>query len=325
MGFTETSPADVRKNIVIDGDRMKSRVNGREVTYGHFETVSLSELRTSLADLIEERGQIRVSEVVAGVQELHCDPKNAGSLFQVASQFNTLEMISPSVVPEEGVGIYENDNTQGPACAIAAGAGTIFRNYFAPVNGAIGQSTENQIDCLMDLGKALGNTNQGLWAMRNGYLQPSKQGLQKIATQIGSMSEQDKDVLRGHLSVGIQRNTQVTMGDCQHTVSQVYGSALPVAYFPHTDDLWAPFAKLVLEASYEATLCAAVLNRMVTKQNRVFLTLLGGGAFGNRADWILAALERTLIMFKHRDLDVSIVSYMSTNRGVKDLVDRYRG
>ncbi len=50
-------------------------------------------------------------------------------MFQVASQFNLLEMISPNVTPDDGIGIYENDPTQGPACAIACGAGTIYRNY----------------------------------------------------------------------------------------------------------------------------------------------------------------------------------------------------
>jgi hypothetical protein len=37
--------------------------------------------------------------------------------------------------PEQGVGRYENDFTQGPACAVSAGAGTIYRNYWVPVNG----------------------------------------------------------------------------------------------------------------------------------------------------------------------------------------------
>ena len=51
------------------------------------------------------------------VQDLHGDLNNAGALFQVASQFNLLEMVSPEVSPEHGVGIYENDFTRkAPAC-----------------------------------------------------------------------------------------------------------------------------------------------------------------------------------------------------------------
>lgn len=44
--------------------------------------------------------------------------------------------------------------TQGPAYAIAAGAGTIYRNYLAVVNGQVGQSADTQIDCLADIGAA---------------------------------------------------------------------------------------------------------------------------------------------------------------------------
>ena len=39
------------------------------------------------------------------------------------------------MTPEHGVTRYQHDRTQGPACAIAAGAATIYRNYFAPVGG----------------------------------------------------------------------------------------------------------------------------------------------------------------------------------------------
>jgi hypothetical protein len=43
-------------------------------------------------------------------------------------------------------------------------------------------------------------------------------------------------------------------------VSQALCSALPVAYGDLPARHWRPFAKLVLEAAYEATLLAGVLN-----------------------------------------------------------------
>ena len=69
---------------------------------------------------------------------MHQDPQYAGALFQVASQFNLLEMTSPDVTPEDGVTRYAYDRTQGPACAIAAGAATLYRNYFVPNGGSEG-------------------------------------------------------------------------------------------------------------------------------------------------------------------------------------------
>jgi hypothetical protein len=70
----------------------------------------------------------------------------------VASQFNALEMTGPRVTPENGVTRYKHGHTQGPACAIAAGAATIYRNYFAPVADGIGQTADRQFDGLADIG-----------------------------------------------------------------------------------------------------------------------------------------------------------------------------
>jgi hypothetical protein len=50
-------------------------------------------------------------------------------LNSLASQFNLLEMTGPSVTPEDGVTRYKDDPTQGPACAIAAGAATILHRH----------------------------------------------------------------------------------------------------------------------------------------------------------------------------------------------------
>jgi len=322
-GFRELSPEQVRENIILDGDVLKSCVNGRVMTCGRLETPSLSELRERALSSGYRVGMLSVREVVANVQHLHVDQSNAGSLFQVASQFNLLEMVSPNVAPERGVGVYEHDHTQGPACAIAAGSGTIYRNYFAIVNGQAGQSTSNQIDCLADIGEALGNFKNRLWEMKNGYALVSHSGLSAISNRLLASNEDELDELRKLLRIGIQWNTQVTLGDSTHTVSQAYCSALPVAYLNHDAHLWEQFAKLILESSYEATLCAAILNSRSTGNQRVFLTLLGGGAFGNAARWIIEGIQRALNLYRHFALDVAIVSFGSSKRCVQQLVDRY--
>jgi hypothetical protein len=318
-GFSEEFPQQVRENITVDGQKLISHVNGKVFVYGRLETPSLAELRERVRASGPKSGKISVREVVANVQHLHTDVSNAGSLFQVASQFNLLEMVSPNYTPEDGVGIYENDRTQGPACAIAAGAGTIYRNYFASVNGQTGQSAINQIDCLADIGAALGNTNGRLWEMRNGYALASESGLVEIAERLQASSESELDQLRKLLRIGIQWNTQVTLDDSRHTVSQAYCSALPVAYSRHPSQLWAPFARLILEAAYEATMCAAILNALDQGSNRLFLTLLGGGAFGNQMAWIIEAIQRAVTLYKDVELDVAIVSYGSSNPYVQQL------
>lgn len=47
--------------------------------------------------------------------------------------------------------------------------------------------------------------------------------------------------------------------------------------------------------------------------NAVYLTLVGGGAFGNEEYWILESIQKAIRKFKNVPLDVSIVSYNASN------------
>ena len=319
-GFRETSPHQVRGNLLVEGDRLISRINGESFIYGQLETSSLEDLRDRVQSGQFKKGKLAVHQVVGDVQGFHAELSNSGALFQVASQFNLLEMVSPTVTPEKGVGIYENDRTQGPACAIAAGAGTIYRNYFVPCDGQVGQSADHQIDCLSDIGKSLNNTQNRLWRMQNGYALVTKEGLVEIQTRLRSMNEFDRDRLRQQLRIGVQWQTQVTIAKTAHLVTQTYCSALPVGYSSYDSDLWEEFARLILEASYEATICAAIVNAQLTGNRRVYLTLLSGGVFGNSIDWILDAMQRSFKHYEHYDLDVAVVNYGRSNDRVQAIV-----
>ncbi len=319
-GFREESPTQVRSKLEANGNTITSRVSGHSMTCGQLETPTLAELRALVLKSPAPSGKLKLREVISNAKSLHTDISNTGALFQVASQFNLLEMPGPNVTPEDGVSAYEGDHTQGPACAVAAGAGTIYRNYFAGVNGQTGQSANNQIDCLKGIGGLLGNDDQRLWNMQNGYALASHDGLTEISSRISSMTQDQHDALRQALRIGIQWDTQVTLDGCEHLVTQAYCSALPVGYSALPSRLWKVFAALVLEASYEATLCAAVLNFARTGNNKVYLTLVGGGVFGNDVEWIVAAIERALEKFSGLDLDVAIVSYRYSNALVQALV-----
>ncbi len=327
-GFRETSPREVREKLSVEGSTMRSRVNGRAMVCGRLEVPSLGHLRERVRSLGESAstGRISVREVVADVQRLHAEKANAGSVFQVASQFNLLEMVGPGVTPEQGVGIYETDLTQGPACAVAAGAGTIYRNYFAATNGQIGQSADNQIDCLAGIGEAMGNLGSRLWEMRNGYALASEEGLGEISKRLAESSEEELDRLRCLLRIGMQWDTEVTVEGGGHKVSQAYCSALPVAYSRHGFAAWERFARLVLEASYEATICAAILSARGGGSHKLFLTLLGGGAFGNETRWILDGMERALTMYRDTAaLEVAIVSYGAPQPCLQEVIARFGG
>lgn len=313
MGFREQSPEQVRSLLELSGEELVSLHNGKRYRCGTLEVVSLDELAGRSSPGMSVSRKSTIQEVVADVKELHIDAKNAGSLFQVASQFNLLEMVGPEITPEMGVGIYENDRTQGPACAMACGAGTIYRNYLVPIGSQTGQTESLQINCLEDFEKALGEFSPISWHYKNGYILPDAINLKQISDYLRGCSESELRELRGLVRIGIQWDTQVTLAESKHCVSQAYCSALPVAYGNQPAVAWEAFARLVLEAAYEATFHAAVLNRLRNGKSTVFLTLLGGGAFGNNTQWILESLGRGFDLFRDAGLDVRVVSYGRSN------------
>lgn len=323
-GFTEKSPEQVRSLLHMEDGWLVSAVNGLGWYCGEFSAPTLRDLvqASQLGKHKISSSGLRVREQVASVQDLHADPANSGALFQVASQFNQLEMVTPDHTPEKGVGIYQYDNTQGPACAIAAGAGTIWRNYFMPLPGQIGQSAVLQFDALDQLGRELGNSDEQLWVMQNGYVVASLEGLNRVSRKIRGADPDEYERLKQCLRIGWHADTQVTLQGCQHRVHQLYCSALPVAYSQHPSELWEPFARLILEAAYEATFHIAV-RRLQQGQDRLYLTLLGGGVFGNETAWILDAIRKALHKFSAFELDVAIVSYGRSNPEVSGLVNDF--
>ncbi|MEH2560111.1 hypothetical protein V1286_007640 [Bradyrhizobium algeriense] len=328
-GFRECGYQDTQSKLAVEGAQLRSRANGKVYGIGRLRIPTLGELRNSANSAKLGAGNLTIRLVSGDVRAMHRDTDNATALFQVASQFNLLEMVSPNVTPDMGVTRYASDPTQGPACAIAAGAATIFRNYFAPVGDQQGQTAERQVDCLNRIGQeletALGRPVSELWEMRNGYALCTADGLRSIARHLESLDEDSRDSLGATLQIGLHEDVEITDGfrDQPVVVSQAFCSALPVAYSGHPKSLWEPFARLVLEAAYEATLLCGVLNMERGRSNRVLLTALGGGAFGNDPSWIHDAMVRALDRVKEFGLDVRLVSYGSPRPMYRAIVDRF--
>src|SRR4051812_34098705 len=232
-GFRETSYEDTRRQLQVDGGQLRSLINAKSYGIGELELVSLETLRERLGSGAGLPGRLKVSVITGDVRRLHQSAGYGGALFQVASQFNLLEMTSPGVTPEQGVTRYQHDGTQGPACAMAAGAATIFRNYFVPVGNQLGQTAQRQLDGLADVGTELsarlGRPVADLWEWRNGYALCTHQGLDLISDHLHAIGPKQVDALAGKLRIGIHRDVEVTDAPSppRPVVSQAFCSALP--------------------------------------------------------------------------------------------------
>lgn len=314
-GFPEGDYATTQAALRIDGEHLVSTRTGRRSAMGRLELLSLRELRGRVASLDAAAAQrpSRFETVTGDVRRLHRRPEYAGALFQVASQFNLLEMIGPHVSPEEGVTRYAQDATQGPACAMAAGAATIYRNYLVPVGDGIGQTSTRQLDALSDLRAALaadlGREPAALWTMQNGYTRFRPDALAAIDRHLQRLDEADRDRLRALLWIGLHWDVEVTDLEPGPLVSQAFCSALPLGGYAFESRHWESLARLVLEATYEATLLATVLNAHRGASGTVLLTRVGGSAFGNPHHWIEAAMARALALVRDRGLRVVEVKF----------------
>lgn len=329
-GFSETDYKSTQKKIsVIDGFLYVCKVNtGYRV--GNFQMFSLPEIRSQIPDPEFETKRSSIKVIQGDVRELHSISENNLSLFQVASQFNCLEMVDPSVTPEDGVLRYEHDNTQGPACAIAAGAATIYRNYLIDSNGKIGQSANKQLDCSNELkhklAEDMGVEPNSLWGMKNGYAIFTNDSLLALHKYLTSCDPNTLASYKDSLRIGLQTGASVTDIKAQQNqlVSQAFSSALPISYHQIDEvELWGPITRLILCATYRLTLNLAVLNRLRTGNRKVFLTLVGCGAFQNPKHWVYKAVMDEIKLVINADLDIHIVSYEAPDPKLLSLVSDF--
>jgi hypothetical protein len=135
--------------------------------------------------------------------------------------------------------------------------------------------------------------------------------------------------------VGVHQDVQVTSSNWgrdplrrQHHITQVFGSACAIAYSSNATEMWRPVAELILQASYEATLHAALQTAYrhggADGSRIVFLTALGGGVFGNDMGWIARAIGMACSKFRHTNLDVRILQYSHpVERPLLELIESF--
>lgn len=269
---------------------------------------------------------------------------------------------------------------------MACFAGTVYRNYFVDVDGLkagsntsvvtasneehvqdtrrLGQSLRKQLNNLDELEAIVHNNEHNFWYLENGYtFSADQQRLEALNEflQQNFFSTGKRDELLSSIKIGIHSDVGVTFKnrytpvvvDDDVRVTQAYCSALSCAYAGISNAAWAPLARLVLDAAYEATLWAAVIHaaKMESKltcadtvgtvfrstqdassssetppklcHRTVFLTFLGGGVFGNDTEWIASAIGRALALMAHHgvELEVRICHYRRIDENMQRLVD----
>jgi hypothetical protein len=248
-------------------------------------------------------------------------PENNEAVFQVASNFDCLEGNGgdySKIMDYLSPGMY----VQGEASALSALPGTISRKYFLP-----------KANLLKDFNKK--------WDI--GYSSGYVQEIPKINEWFGSLTDQEIYDAAQFVKVGVQKDTYITGGfgptrsELQATyssgkykaikvdvaqnqkVTQVFTAALNPYYNDPKTQGFKNLARIFLHAAYRGTLQTADS----LKSPKIYLTLIGGGVFANKLEWIAQAIEyelnNSLLKNSKVSLDVNLVIYYSN--GYKDRSD----
>jgi len=157
----------------------------------------------------------------------------------------------------------------------------------------------------------------------NGYVNfSSVQELEFLSEIVTDFNDVDD------IKVGLQRNVQVTSGEkrggkvelCPHKqfINQVFTAAMnlggigEIAKHPTVELL----ARLLLQGGYKATILSAIENSNsqpdnIAGKNKLYLTLTGGGVFGNKHHWITDAILKWKDLMKSSGLQIYLVIYSS--------------
>nr|NLD41683.1 hypothetical protein [Actinomycetales bacterium] len=207
-----------------------------------------------------------------------------GTFFQVASQFNCLESPDPRPV---AVMDYFSDHTQGPRAAISAFPGVLVRHYAAPEleNPAARyiQGDERSLNLLE------GVLTSGSAVVTSGYLTSDS-----ITDLEMTLAELNYGFNR--IRIGLHENIEVMRGanwdgtvDGERFIGQVCASTLAAGVYGGSREISATeieIMRVLLRAQY----LGAILGAGACGYQRLVLTLVGGGVFGNPPEVIQDAV-----------------------------------
>ncbi|VVU94976.1 hypothetical protein CPAV1605_701 [seawater metagenome] len=308
FGFKEKSTKEENlKNIRMNQNIMITPTKSYNI--GHFIELGLFFLKKDI-DLSNSIIKVKYNNIENAGDVCNYIAQNPHGLYQVASQFNYLEMPYPGITPSHGVSNYPKDNTQGPAVAINTYPSTFYRNWILTE----GDNKEEQLNGLKFVIKQLDlmSKEKELVRWENGYALAGKD-LNENILQILNITQTDLDkIVEDNLNVGIVNNCDSViqyrfncngpyyLTEDSKLTSTIFCSAIALSYSDRSIYL-EPLAKSVLKATYKITVMAGVK----LKLKNVYLTQIGGGVFGNKIEWIKEAIEEAIDLVKYHDITIN--------------------
>ncbi|KAL0230792.1 hypothetical protein PCE1_004347 [Barthelona sp. PCE] len=319
FGFTE-SVKSVKENVAVskEGDTIHMECPAGIYQVGELSIKSISDLK-EIVDAIEpseENGTISIlmgngvdtknfEEIDVGGQQGQVS--NKGATFQVASNFNALEFVSPNDNASMGITRYVWDRTQGPAASISCAPSTLYRNYFHEHDGHVGQ-LDTEINLLDDYNIPV----QHGYVVLNRRNVDEKMQLRNNWQTIKVGCQRDTQVVTGLDSRGLLRVIPITQ---EQVVNQIFCASVNMNIMPVS---WRknpvlPLVRDLLMAAYHGAVYNAIINKHrnpdLPGSHKLFLTLVGGGVFSNPLKEIIGAIKEVKPLILKYGIEAKIVLF----------------
>ena len=322
FGFNED------ENYHINRTKLKNHLNIVDIKDGKLEFYNLSRIKHDIIELDIEyvtnssfNAPITFEHIIGDIIDLQKNLENNDASFQIASQFNCLEMIDQYVSPIDGITNYYKDKTQGPLAVICTPYALAWRNYVFK-----DYTHESQIDMTHDLLSYFQTINLSIsWHVINGYLIIDEDNLNKIneILKIEVLYNNAKE----YVVVCMQRNVNVILnGVYYNTISHIFCSGIPLSYYPNNminKNDWNLLSMLILETQYELTMLCSIYNNILKNNNQpLFLTKIGVGAFGMNKNILIKAIEKAynnIKKLKH-SLYIKLVHYKTIESDYDNII-----
>lgn len=333
FGFSEAHGLDPVANgsimISHEGDNLiltpkAGNFAGKPLCCGAFKTYSIKELREMANAQMQTcplttAGKGTFSAILYynltsrcfDVEALQAAPANRDAVFQVASNFNALETIHADQDFEQQALIdYIHDHTQGPAASLSALPGLVLRRYLLHYNPTLpfntwGQTVDNQVNFLHALPTNVLTMSRAGYAKLapNGWLRSRPMPTAELYEQIQVGVHTDVQVTAGK---ELGNDQQLLIADQEQHINQVFTAAFDMANTNHqfrTEPTACSWAQSIIDAAYEGTILSAIAHG----KKRVFLTMVGGGVFGNKTTWPSKAMMRMHNIIIKSGLEVVLI------------------
>lgn len=324
-------PHKIKKLKAVNGELLET---GQPFQAGRFYELSLEELDKKVKEKESKEGKVATPGTFNIIQRgqdpeykltllvdtgaLQAKPENAHSVSQVASQFNGYEATGV-YSPEDGITGFVSDKTQGPVASISAAPGTVQRIHYVFYDKKTKPDTWRQTET-----HQIELLDKTPLKCVHGYVDLNQKNPDQATI----------DAAYKQIKIGLQKDTQVTFGlmlgdkhipinDPKQIIHQVFTAAVNCGNTSGSTNLKIykgsngteeqkkaiHIAKRILDAAYEGTIKAAY----AFGKKKVFLTLIGGGAFQNQLSWILDAINKNIPFIKEKGLEVHLIIFSATS------------